>query len=481
MTTVWKPKPLLVYPPITRLERYGSAIGAAGGQQIPLGMYYLAAYLRSKGYETDVIDAETLDSTNEDIIAHLRVGEFNIMGISSTTVAFHRAYELAKAAKAASPETIIVLGGPHISCLPRHAMEFGVFDFAIRNEGEETLAHLLDVLARDKDFSKVAGLIFRRDGQVVVNPQRPYVEDIDSLPMPAYDLIGDIRKYAPPPCNYKLLPVANIITSRGCPNQCTFCDNSTFGRKVRMRSAEGIVDEIELLIRTYGVREIAFVDDTFTIRPKRIYEIFDLARARGLRFPWTCMSRINTVDEKLLRYMKENGCWHISFGIESADETVLKTIRKNISLPDVERVVDICHQFGILTKGFFIVGHPTETVETIDKTIDFATKLKLDDVVVTINTPIPGSYQYEHVDEYGCLDTSSWSQFNYWKPVFVPHALTRELLLAKHKEFYRKFYLRPRIIWRYFKSLFSPTGMRRLGQLVGSSRFLFQRTTREAG
>lgn len=181
------------------------------------------------------------------------------------------------------------------------------------------------------------------------------------------------------------------------------------------------------------------MDDTFTLRPRRIYEIFDLTRARGLRFPWTCMSRINTVDEDLLSYMKKNGCWHISFGIESGDAGVLREIRKNIQLRNVERVTDICHRLGILTKGFFMVGHPGDTAETIDQTIAFATRLKLDDVVVTINTPMPGSQQYEHADEYGRLDVSDWSRFNYHNPVFVPHGLTREVLLAKHREFYRRF------------------------------------------
>lgn len=249
----------------------------------------------------------------------------------------------------------------------------------------------------------------------------------------------------------------------------------------RMRTAENIVAEIELLMNRYGVKEIAFVDDTFTVNPKRLYDIFDMARSKGLQFPWTCMARINTVDESLLRYMKENGCWHISFGIESGDERILKEIHKNIQLENVVRVTDVCRKFGILTKGFFIVGHPLETIETIDKTINFACRLKLDDVVVTINTPIPGSYQFDHAQEYGTLDTQSWEKFNYWNPVFVPHGLSQDILLSKHKEFYRKFYLRPQILWRYFLSLFRPTGLKRMITLLLSSRFLFARKSRKTG
>ena len=467
-----KSRILLVYPPITKLERYSSAIGGSGGRQIPLGVFYLASYVRTHGFEVDVLDAEARNLSYDEIIDRLRRGGFGILGISTTTVAFHRALELAARTKAAMPETIIVIGGPHVSSQPAHPMQFDVFDFAVRNEGEQTLVELMKAIDSDGDFEKIPGLIFCKGRNVVVNEKRPYIADIDTLPFPAYDLIPDLRHYAPPPCNYKKAPVVNIITSRGCPNQCAFCDNNTFGRKTRKRSAANIVGEIELLVTHYGAKEIAFVDDTFTINPKSIYELFDLVRSKGMHFPWTCMARINTVDEDLLRYMKENGCWHVSFGIESGDDRILKLIRKDIKIRDVERVVEICHKMGIVSTGFFIIGHLSETVQTIDKTTALAMRLKLDDVVVTINTPIPGSYQYEHAKEFGVLDESSWSKFNCWNPVFIPNGLTEDILLAKHKEFYRKFYLRPRILWRYFLSFFSRTGPRRFVSLLMASRFL---------
>jgi radical SAM superfamily enzyme YgiQ (UPF0313 family) len=470
-----------VYPPITKFERYSSAIGSSGGQQIPLGVFYLASYLRSNGFEADVLDAEAGRLTHEDIIQRLQSGGFGVLGISTTTVAFHHALELAEEVRMALPETIIVVGGPHVSGLPTHAMEFDVFDFAVRNEGEETLVELMEAIAVNGNYEKIRGLIFRRNGEVVVNEKRPYIEDIDALPLPAYDLVSDFKYYTPPPCNYKKSPVANIITSRGCPNRCTFCDRSTFGQRTHARSARNIVSEIELLMTRYSIREITFVDDTFTINPKRVYDIFDIARSKGLRFPWTCMARINTVDEDLLRYMKENGCWHISFGIESSNEQILKEIHKNIKIDDVERVIGICHRLRILTKGFFIIGHPLETIETIDETINFAKGLKLSDVVVTLNTPLPGSYQFQHAKEYGVLDDGPWSKFNMWNPVFVPHGLTKEILLVKHKEFYRRFYLRPRILWRYFVSFLSLIGLKRMISVFSASRFLFDRKGREVG
>ena len=354
-------------------------------------------------------------------------------------------------------------------------MSFPVFDYGVLGEGEATLEELCRALAAAGDLGSVAGLAWRKDGQLAVNPPRPPLDDLDLVPFPAYDLIPDLSVYAPPPCNYQKTPVANVITSRGCPNQCTFCDRAVFGRRLRQRSAENIAAEIELLMTAHRVREIAFVDDTFTIRPKRIRELFAILDQRRLSFPWTCMSRIDTVDEDLLRFVRDHGCWHISFGIESGNEDVLRQICKRISLAETRRVIAWCAKLGIRTKGFFIVGHPGETEGTIEQTIRFALELPLDDVVATINTPIPGSPQYAEADAWGSLDQTDWSQFNYWRPVFVPKGLSREVLLARHREFYRRFYFRPRILWRYFLSFLSPTGVRRFFSLVRTLPFVLRR------
>jgi radical SAM superfamily enzyme YgiQ (UPF0313 family) len=306
-----------------------------------------------------------------------------------------------------------------------------------------------------------------------VTPPREFIDDLDSLPFPAYDLIPDIQLYTPPPCNYQTLPVINMITSRGCPNQCSFCDHNIFGRKYRQRSAENIVGEIKQVRREYGIREIAFVDDTFLIDKKRIYRLFELLERERISFFWTCMSRINHTDYEFLKFLKSKGCWHISFGIESGDENILKAIKKNISLAQAEQVIAWCHELGIKTKGFFIMGHPGETLETMDKTIRLACRLKLDDIVATLNTPIPGSQQYAEADRYGSLDRTNWAEFNYWRPVFVPRGLTRELLLQKHREIYRKFYLRPRILWRYLGSFWGRGGGKRLWTVLRASLFMF--------
>ena len=409
-----------------------------------------------------MIDGEAEGLSAADILARAERFQPGLVGISSTTVAFHRALEVARELKRQRPDRPIVLGGPHVSSNLAHGMSFAEFDFAIVGEGERPLADLADALQRGTDLAGVAGLAYRKrgekptgwdgsctaipdsasgggsataaptggdGGELVVNPSAPRIDDLDALPFPAYDLAADLSLYAPPPCNYKKLPAANVITSRGCPNQCTFCDRSVFGQLLRQRSAANVAAEIEHLWNEYHVREIAFVDDTFTLRPQRIRELFAILDRKGIRFPWTCMSRISAVDEELLRFIRDHGCWHISFGIESGNEEILRRIRKKISLEQARQVIGWCAKLGIRSKGFFIVGHPGETPQTIEQSIRAALGMKLDDVVVTINTPIPGSPQYREAAAHGTLDVTDWSKFNYWRPVFVPHGLTREQLL----------------------------------------------------
>ena len=287
--------------------------------------------------------------------------------------------------------------------------------------------------------------------------------------------------YTPPPCNYKKLPAANVITSRGCPNQCTFCDRSVFGQSLRQRSAENVAAEIEHLWNEYHVREIAFVDDTFTLRPQRIRELFEILDRKNISFPWTCMSRVSAVDEDLLRFMRDHGCWHISFGIESGNEEILAPIKKT-------------HFAGASPAGHRLVreaGHPHQGLLHRRPSRRNAG----DHRPVDPRGPEDGARRRgghdQHADsrlasstrrppQYGTLDETDWSKFNYWRPVFVPHGLTREQLLEKHREFYRRFYFRPRILWRYVLSFLSPSGPRRLLALLRSLPFLLFREKNQA-
>ncbi|MFH2000248.1 MAG: radical SAM protein [Planctomycetota bacterium] len=468
-----KNKIYLLYPPISKQERYSSDVGSVGGEQLPLGIYYLAAYLRDKGFEVRVSDAEALHQTTDDIFKQLEEFRPDFVGVSSTTVAFHRALEVTRDIKSSFPDVTTILGGAHITSNVTHAMSSDCFDFGVISEGEVTLIELLNALNdADRCLEEVQGIAFRKKGELIVTQKREYIQCLDDLPFPAYDLIPDLQLYTPPPSNYKTLPVASMITSRGCPYLCTFCDRNIFGRKYRERSAENVFAEIKHLHDEYGVREIAFVDDTFLLNKQRIHDLFDLIKKEGLYFHWNCAAKINNVTFDFLKYLKENGCWSIAFGIESGDEKILEIIKKKITLPKVKEVVSWCNKLKIQTKGFFIIGHPSETLATIDKTIRFACSLKLDSIVVTINTPIPGSQQFEEASRYGRLETHDWSKFNYWSPVFIPDGLNKEILLKKQKEFYMKFYLQPRVLLKFVLSFLGKGGTRRMKSVLGLVGYL---------
>ncbi|MEW5734500.1 MAG: radical SAM protein, partial [Thermodesulfobacteriota bacterium] len=463
---------LLIYPGVSFKERYHSSIGAAGGRQIPLGVLCVAAAARAHGHRVFVLDAEARGLSVSQVTAEASRIAPRVIGISAATPVFPRARLLAESLRRELPDTVLVLGGPHVSAAPEDALSCTAFDYGIMGEGEESLPDLLAALAENRDPSGIRGLVLRKGDMVRVNPARPPIPDLSALPMPAYDLLPGFSAYNPPPCNYRKKPVANLVTSRGCPGQCTFCDRSVFGNRLRMKSASGVAEEISFLQKRYKVREIAFLDDTFTLSARRMHEVFDACEERGLRFCWTCMSRVDAMDEALLRYLKSRGLWHLSLGIESGDEGILARIRKNISLENAERVVFLCRRLGIRVKGFFMLGHPGETSRSIGETMRFALSVPLDDVVVTFNTPLPGSAQFRDAQEHGELSREGWERYTMWDPVFVPAGLSREELVARHREFYRRFYLRPRIIGRYLKSFAAPSGPGRALALARALPFL---------
>jgi len=340
-------------------------------------------------------------------------------------------------------------------------MSYSCFDYGVIGEGEITSYELSEALNNNTDVRDVDGLVYMKDGKIVyTNPRKP-IKNIDILPFPARHLVSNINSYVPILCDYSTLPVANIITSRGCPGCCTFCSNAVFKRTYRQRSAQNIFEEIKILIKQYKVREIHFNDDTFLVDKKRIYELFELCKKEKIKFRWTCFARVDNVTFEFLKFLKQNGCWHISFGIESGDTRVLTDIKKKISLDKAEEVIRWCYKLRIKTKGHFMVGHPTDTVESINKSIEYALRIPFSDVVVTVSTPMPGIEQFNETipaDKYKDYD---FSNFNAWLSVIPPKGMTSQEVLMKQKEFYRRFYLRFSIILRYGLSLISFAGPKR--------------------
>lgn len=443
----------LINPPITSAERYGRDIGDIGGHQAPLGLCYLAAFLEKCEVAVNLIDAEAEKLRNNEVIKKIGYLKPDAIGITSTTTAFHRAQNLAANIKLFNPDIPIIIGGPHLTANPEKTLLFKCFDYGVMREGEITLFKLLEVLERNSSAEEIQGVVYRKDGDVIINPPRPYIKDLDSLPFPARHLLSDIKKYIPPLGSYSKTPVISMITSRGCPYECIFCDNNVFGKNIRYHSPKYVVSEIKNAIDLYNAKEIFFLDDTFIVDKERVREILFLMRKNRIMIKWTCMTRADNITKDLLREMKDAGCWQISIGVESGNQNVLNFIKKGISLEQIRNTVKWSHEIGIYVKGFFMIGHPIDTIETIDETINFAKSIPFADMVATIVTPISGTVFYSIASEHGVFHNNNWSDFSYWKPVFVPYGLSKKKLYSKQKQFYKEFYFRFNIIVKQLKKI----------------------------
>jgi radical SAM superfamily enzyme YgiQ (UPF0313 family) len=442
-------KILFITPHLSREKRYGSLAG--GGSSSPsLGILMLAAVARHHGFDCTVIDASALELSEQDLLQRIATIRPDVIGISSPTLAIGNASNIATAVKRLYPDIRIIAGGPHITAAPLETMSrFPALDIAVIGEGEATITELLTVLQDDADPASVQGIVYRNGNNLCDTGRRPKITDLDALPFPAWDLLeGFPQRYLPAPFKVRNLPAATLVTTRGCPNTCIFCDRSVFGSSCHAYSAEYIVREMAELYQRYGIREFSFEDDTFITFKKRLVELCEKLITLKLDISWTCLGRVNHVTADILKLMRAAGCWQISFGIESGSQGILDLVNKGITLDQIRNAADLCQDAGIKSKGFFIIGHPGETRETLRVTLDFALKLPLNDISVSLMTPFPGSEIYDRASEFGTFD-ANWENMNLLNAVFVPNGLTREELVSAQKVLLKRFYLRPRIIAEY--------------------------------
>lgn len=451
-------KVVLITPPVTLKERYGKLSGAAN--TLPsLGILYLAAVLRREGCAVSVIEASSLGLSLRELLDEIIAIDPEFVGISATTLSIFNASKLADEIKKNNGKMKIIVGGPHLTAIPEETMGlFKSFDFGVIGEGEETMRELINSLEQGGEISDVSGIVFRQGDSIVRTDPRVFLDDLDKLPFPAWDLLADFpNKYHPPPFRFKKLPAVYIVTTRGCPYKCIFCDRSVFGNKCRGHSAEYILELIEYLYKKFGIREILIEDDTFVTFKSRLIEVCEGIINRGIKISWSCLGRADAVTPEILSLMKKAGCWSISYGIETGDPEVMKFIGKNITLDKIEQAVRLTKKAGILSKGFFIMGHPIDTHETIKKTIGFALSIPLDDISVSMMTPFPGSKLHDIASQYGEFE-DNWRKMNELDIVFVPKGLTKNDLQRYSKEMLRRFYLRPRIMFNYIKRIIENPG-----------------------
>jgi len=412
----------------------------------PLGLGYIASVLRENGFSVKIIDNMVERLSPEELMK--RIEGSSILGISVTTPAFKKALYYAKEIKKRFQDIIIIFGGPHASFTPHEILRNDCVDAVCIGEGEETMLEVAEKVEIGESLENVRGVVYREDGRIVENERREFIENLDFLPFPAFDLMP-LEKYS---LFGERLGHFPMITSRGCPFGCRYCVSSAlFGRRFRARSAENVVDEMEWLVNEFQADRIAFSDDTFTLDKRRVERICEEILRRGLDVEWTCTSRIDTVSDELLRKMKKAGCTHIYYGVESASERVLEYYGKGIKLEDVKRVVEMTKEEGLSVTCSFIIGAPFETKEEMMKTLRFSIELNPDYAQFSLLTPYPGTEIYEELKEKGLLLSEDYDEFTAVNPVLKNENLSSEELSSMLKECYLKFYLRPKLLFEKFR------------------------------
>jgi len=421
----------------------------------PLGIAYIAAVLEKIGIEVKIIDCAIGISFNKlfEIIKNWRP---DIIGITSTTPSFIKAKYTAEFIRKNIPETKILIGGAHVTAMPKETIETNLFDIGIMGEGEVTIEELFRNYRNGvfEKLNEILGIVYKDDEGTHINDYRPYIQNLNSIPLPARHLLPNPGLYRPTPASCRKVPYAVIISSRGCPSQCTFCDRKVFGEQFRMRSASNIVQEIERLISNYGVKEIRFFDDTFTLNKQRVYEMCDELDRRKIKISWTCLTQVKYVGGHLLKRMKKAGCWQVLYGFESGDDRMLKLLKKGNTVEMNRRAVRLTKEAGLEVRGDFIVGTPGETWESLEKTVRFAIDMKLDYAHFNKFIPFPGTEIYGQLIKNGYNFDFSKSTILDHKEIYCDNSVLDRNKFSKFLDGANKrFYLRPGYIAKRLLSI----------------------------
>ncbi len=431
------------------------------------GLGYLAGALLHAGYTVDIFDGAV---ENESLDARLRREPFDIVGISAPTPLIYQAWEAARTAKAHG--AITILGGPHLTLMPDESVQRPEVDFVARGEAEETIVEFVRAMETlsstslprqngggaegegvRSPFSAIQGLSYRdANGKVMHNPPRPLAQNLDAIPFPAYQLFKIERYTNLQPLTDGLDPHARtytIVTSRGCPYQCTYCSKPITGNTWRARSVDSVIQEWKMLVEDFHAKEIGVTDDIWNLDLKRAKELCRALIDAGLnRVPWITIHgmKVNHTDAELFQLMKRAGCKRVGFGVESGDEHILKrVVRKSQTFDQVRAAFRNAKAAGLETMGFFIFGMPYETEETMEKTIQLALELDPDLANFMIAAPYPGTEMWNLLQREGKIYAQDWGQL----AIHSDHAhfeigdLKPEVVERKWHEAYRRFNFRP--------------------------------------
>jgi len=453
----------------------------------PLGLLYIASFLRDLGRSVSFFDEGALEDPAERFLDVFNASRPKYIGLTLYTTNLSRAYEIIGRIRERAPDTIVIVGGPHATALPEYTLqECPLIDFLVAGEGEVTLKELLADLDCGGDGKNIRGLYVRTESAetgIAFTGEREYIADIDALPLPAHDLVN-LDAYQKNPISLGKR-VGVLITSRGCPYNCTFCNKAVFKSITRRRSPGSVIIEIRWLIDNAAIDEIYFQDDLFALDRRWLGEFTRLLRQNDIRLPWRMLARVDILKEDDYRDLKEAGCYLVQFGVESGDDKILKEINKQITIRQVTDAFAMARRQGLQTYGFFIFGHRHDTYETIAQTLALAKKIRCDFTSFFLLVPFPGTDVYSYLPEDAKHD---WKRIQYmnWNKGLEPLSICAisgsELKLFEEQvnmEYFGRFaYLwynvfsstRTRLIRLKFRWFFAMTVQKLLSQARGRTR-----------
>lgn len=425
-----------------------------------LNLALLATPVIEAGYKVKILDLNVEANSDLFLKEEIRKENPRFVGITFTTPLYGEAKRLVEVVKAIKPDTILIAGGAHATTFPKEIIKETSFDMVAVGEADFILRDLLE----KADWKNIKGLIFKENGNIIDTGWPGYINNLDELPLPSWHLY-DLKKYDRISLSNRNSPPGYLETSRGCPWECVFCNKNIQGRKFRPKSSKRVVDEIEYMLKS-GFKEINILDDTFSTDINRAKAICDEIANRNLKFPWHPLNgiRVDRVDKELFVKMKKAGCYKVSFGIESGNQEVLNKIDKKIKLEQVRNAVHWAKEVGFETFGYFMIGLPGETEESIKDTIRFAKELKLDIAKFNITIPLPGTKLFDEWERSGLIKTKDWSKYNFYSPYYELYDhpnLSREQISKYYKKAYLSFYFSPSyLLRRLIRSLRSGTFIR---------------------
>lgn len=421
--------------------------------QEPINLAYIAAYLKNGNFKVTIWDFEVEPYSEKILSEKVRNSAMDIAGITAMTPTITNAHSIARTLKNINPSIKIIAGGPHVSALPEESLsEFPAFDYIVIGEGEKPMRALCEKIREQGALDTLNAVAWRENGNIRAHSTPDFIENLDSLPFPARKLFNPkhYRHIYAAGIDWPKIKSTALFTSRGCPHQCTFCAvKTTLGEKVRLRSAKNVIEELFLCKTRYGYNHITFEDTNISFDRPRFLKI--CSGLKDLKLSWDCQTRVDLVDEQLIKIMKDAGCLKIAYGIESGSPRILKLMKKNIGLDRIKQAFRLTKTNGIIACAFFILGaHPEETKEDIEMTRSLLFETAPDVFQLSIICPYPGTQIHELMRKENLLIHTDWSKFNFMHtaPLWGTKFIAASELIKIQKKIYFQYLFSPKFLYK---------------------------------